>query len=106
MSSIGVFRDLAGFFLPIGYVGAAIAVLCAIVAAVALARGAAGVSGGAVAVWLVGAMLSLASGFAGVWIPALVSVGALIVALVAGGMLRGIVNAFAARPKPVLAAGS
>lgn len=101
MSSIGVFRDLAEFFLPIGYVGVAIAVLCAIVAAIALARGAAGASGGAVAVWLVGAMLSLASGFAGMWIPALISVGALIVALVAGGLLRGVVNAFAARPEPV-----
>ncbi|MGY1550305.1 hypothetical protein ACW5CM_00815 [Microbacterium sp. A588] len=96
-----MFRDLAEFFLPIGYVGVAIAVLCAIVAAIALARGAAGASGGAVAVWLVGAMLSLASGFAGMWIPALISVGALIVALVAGGLLRGVVNAFAARPEPV-----
>ncbi|MGM7670338.1 hypothetical protein [Microbacterium sp. A93] len=89
--------------MPIGIVGAVIAVLCALVAVVALARGSAGVGGGAVAVWIVGALLSLASGFSGEWIPALVAAGALVVALVLGGLLRGMVSAFAVRPKPVRA---
>lgn len=99
MSSLGVLRDLSEIFLPIGIVGAAIAALCAFVVMIALVRGAAGVVGGAAAVWVGGALLSLASGFTGDWVPALVAVGSLVVALVVGGMLRGVVAAVMSRPK-------
>lgn len=89
--------------MPIGIVGAVLAVLCALVAAAALARGSAGICGGAVAVWIGAAMLSLASGFSGQWIPALVAAGALVSALVLGGVLRAVASTIAARPKPVRA---
>ena len=99
MSSLGVLRDLAEFFLPIGVVGASIAALCAIVAMFALARGAAGVVGGAGALWIGGALLSLASGFAGDWTPALVAAGSLVAALIVGGVLRAGVVALTSRPQ-------
>jgi len=99
MSTIGMVRDLSEVFLWIGSAGAGIAVLCALVALFALARGAAGLAGGAVAVWIGGAMLSLTSGFSGQWIPALVATGALVVALVVGALLRPVVRSFEARPK-------
>lgn len=101
MSSVGVLRDLAEFFLPIGIIGGALAVLCAIVAGVALARGAAGLCGGSAAVWIGGAMMSVAAGFSGVWIPALASVIALAAGLVLGGVARTVMRVFEARPQPV-----
>lgn len=99
MSTIGVLQDLTGFFLSVGIAGAGIALLCALVALIALARGSAGVTGGAVAVWIGGALLSLTSGFSGEWIPALVAGGALVLALVLGALARLAVRAFQARPK-------
>ena len=101
MSSIGVLRDLAEIFLPIGFAGAAIAVVCAILAAVALARGAAGLAGGAVGCWIVGGMLSLTAGFAGQWLPVMVAGGALITGLVLGAVTRAVVRRLPARPTPV-----
>ncbi|WP_441898311.1 hypothetical protein [Microbacterium sp.] len=95
-------RDFTEVFLWIGFAGAGIALLCALVALAALARGSAGLVGGAVAVWIGGALLSLTSGFSGQWIPALIAMGALAVALVVGGMLRPVVRAYAARPKAEL----
>lgn len=100
MSTIGVVRDLAEVFLWIGLAGAGLALLCAIAVVVALALGAAGVTGGAVAVWIGGAMLSLTPGFSGQWIPALVAAGALVAALVLGAIARMVVRRFEARPKP------
>lgn len=100
MSSIGVVRDLSEFFLAVGYVGAGIAVLCALIAAVALVRAAAGLCGGAVAVWIGGALLSLAAGFSGEWMPSLISIGALVVALTLGGLARAVVRGRPERPKP------
>lgn len=99
MSTIGMVRDLSEVFLWIGSAGAGIALLCALVALFALARGAAGLAGGAVAVWIGGALLSLTSGFSGQWIPTLVATGALTGALVVGALLRPVVRAFEARPK-------
>ena len=99
MSSIGVLRDLSGFFLSVGFVGAGIAVLCALVAAVALARAAAGLCGGAVAIWIGGALLCLAGGFSGQWMPPLISVGALAAALVLGGVARAVIRALPERTK-------
>lgn len=99
MSTIGMVRDFAEFFLWVGFAGAGIAVLCALIALFALARGAAGLAGGAAAVWIGGALLSLTSGFSGQWIPAIVAVGALVIALIVGGVLRPVVRAFEARPK-------
>ncbi|MGO2746537.1 MAG: hypothetical protein ACTIAO_08045, partial [Microbacterium sp.] len=66
----------------------------------------AGVTGGAVAVWIGGALLSLTSGFSGQWIPALVAVGALALALILGAVARVAVRAFQARPKPERAQAS
>lgn len=102
MSSMSALRELAAFFLPVGFVGAGIAVLCAIVAGVALARGAAGLSGGAAAVWIVGAMLSLAAGFSGQWIPTAAAGAALIAALVLGAVARVLLSRRPARPEPIV----
>jgi len=100
MSTLGVVHDLTAFFLLIGTVGAGIALICALVAMIALARGAAGVAGGAVAVWIGGALLSLTSGFSGQWVPALVAVGSLVLGLVVGGVARAVVRDYRSRPKP------
>lgn len=99
MSSIGLVRDLSELFLWVGIAGAGIALICAIVALIALAMGAAGVAGGASAAWIGGALLSLASGFSGQWVPAIVAAGGLVVALVLGAVARSIVQAFERRPK-------
>lgn len=99
MSSLSALRELAAFFLPVGFVGAGIAVLCAIVAGVALARGAVGLSGGAAAVWIVGAMLSLAAGFSGQWIPTAAAGAALVAALVLGAIARALLSRRPARPE-------
>ena len=108
MSTIGVVRDLAGFFLWAGIAGAGIALICAIIVGVALAIGNAGLAGGAGAVWIGGALLSLDAGFSGQWIPALVAVGALIVALVVGPVVRSALTVFVRRhprapEKPIIA---
>ncbi|UYO97059.1 hypothetical protein OED01_15890 [Microbacterium sp. M28] len=95
-------NELAGLFVPIGVAGAVIAVICAVIALVALARGSEGVVGGAIAAWIVGAMLSAAAGFAHNWIPALVAGAALVVALTAGGIVRAILVRRPVRePKPI-----
>ncbi|WP_152545437.1 hypothetical protein [Microbacterium sp. CH12i] len=91
-------NDLAAFFLPIGFIGAAIAVLCALVAAVALARGAAGLTGGAVGLWIVGAMLSVTAGFSGNWLLLAISAGSLIAALVLGVVARSLLRLIPERP--------
>ncbi len=99
MSSMSALRELAAFFLPLGLVGASIAVICAIVAGVALARGAAGLCGGATAVWIVGALLSVAAGFSGQWIPIAAAGAALLVALVLGALVRLASNRRPVRPE-------
>ncbi|MFC4138157.1 MULTISPECIES: hypothetical protein [unclassified Microbacterium] len=83
--------------MPIGIGGAVLAVICAIVAGVALASGAAGVFGGALGVWIVGMLLSLAASFASVWAPVIVSGAALVVALVLGGIVHAVMLSAPAR---------
>lgn len=99
MSSMSALRELAAFFLPVGLTGAGIAVICAIVAGVALARGAVGLCGGATAVWIGGMMLSIAAGFSGQWIPTVAAGGALVAALVIGGLVQVVLNRRPARPE-------
>lgn len=99
MSSMSVLRDLAEFFLPVGWVGGVIAAICALVAGVALARGSAAFAGGSVAVWIGAALASVASGFAGQWIPAIIAGGSLVAALVLGLVARGVISLIAARPR-------
>jgi len=106
MSSMSALRELAAFFMPVGFIGAGIAVLCAIVAGVALARGAAGLCGGATAVWIGGMMLSIAAGFSGQWIPTAVAGGALVAALVIGVLVRAVLRRRPARPERPEPAGS
>src|SRR5690606_22787986 len=59
-------------------------------------RRAAGLAGGAAGVWIVGALLSSASSFADLWLPLLVSLAALGVALVIGTILRVVVRSVSA----------
>lgn len=92
MSTIGVVRDLTEFFLSAGWVGAALAALCALVVLIALARGSGAVAGGAAAVWIGGALLSLTAGFSGQWWPAIVAGASLAAALVLGGGVRLLVR--------------
>lgn len=100
MSTIGIVRDLAEIFLWVGIAGAVLASLCAVAVGIALAAGSAGFAGGAGAVWIGGALLSLTSGFSGQWLPALAAAGALIAALVLGPVARAVLRRIPARPKP------
>lgn len=100
MSSLAVSNTLASIFVPIGIIGAVLAVICASVAGIALARGAAGLFGGALGVWIAGALLSIATSFAGAWLPVVISLAALTVALVLGGIARAV---FASLPPRVAA---
>lgn len=85
--------DLAAVLVPIGVVSAVIAVLCAVVAGIAITRRASGLCGGAVGVWIPAAMLSATAGFASQWLPLLVSAAALVGMLVLGGVVRALMNA-------------
>lgn len=100
MTTQALTSAMAAVFVLIGIAGAALAVLCAIVALVAVAAGRGGPSAGAVGVWIVGAMLSVASGFAGDWRPASVAVAALAAALILGAVLRPSVRLLAGRMNP------
>jgi len=93
MTTLRVASDLAAVMVPIGYVGAALAAICAIVAAIAIIRGAGGLTGGAVALWIVCALMSVAASFASVWTPLILAGGALVAMLVIGFVVRAIVNA-------------
>lgn len=93
MTSSRVASELASILVPIGVVGAVLAALCAIVAGVAIMRGAAGLAGGAVGLWIPSAMLSTTASFANQWTPLLVSGIVLVTMLVIGAVARGIVNA-------------
>ncbi|PRB18518.1 hypothetical protein CQ042_04320 [Microbacterium sp. MYb62] len=79
--------------VPIGYVGAALAAICAIVAAIAIIRGAGGLTGGAVALWIVCALMSLTASFASVWMPLILAGASLAAMLVIGFVVRAIANA-------------
>lgn len=91
MSTLAMTHTLAALFVPIGIAGTVIAVLCALVAAIAVSCRAAGLAGGAAGVWIVGALLSWASSFAHLWTPLFVSLGALSAALVVGSLMRGLI---------------
>lgn len=93
MTSSRVASELASILVPIGVAGAVLAALCALVAGVAIMRGAAGLAGGAVGLWIPSAMLSSTASFANQWTPLLVSGIVLVAMLVIGGVVRGIVNA-------------
>ncbi len=56
-------------------------------------RGAAGLAGGAVGLWIPSAMLSSTASFANQWTPLLIAVATLVAMLVIGGVARSIVNA-------------
>lgn len=92
MTTAGIARDLAGFLVPIGWIGAALAVIAAIVAGVAIARGAGGLSGGAVGVWIPFAVLSSTASFATQWTPVIIAGAALAATLVLGGVVRAIIR--------------
>lgn len=91
MTTAALARELASFLVPIGVAGAVIAVMCALVAGVAVARRAGGLSGGAVGVWIPAALLSSTAAFTNQWMPLTVSGIALVASLVIGGLVRMIV---------------
>lgn len=62
--------------------------LCAVIAGVAIARGAGGLAGGAVGLWIPAAVMSLTASFANQWIPLIVAGAALVGMLVIGAVLR------------------
>ncbi|ALX65929.1 hypothetical protein [Microbacterium sp. XT11] len=93
MTSSRVASDLAAVLVPIGVVGAVLAALCAIVAAVAIVRGAGGLCGGAVGVWIPCALVSSFAGFANQWIPLIVAGAALAGSLTIGAVVRSLASA-------------
>lgn len=97
MNTTRVASDLAAVMVPLGYAGAVFAVICALVAAVAIVRGNGGLTGGAVGVWIVCALLSLVASFASDWLPPILAGSALVVLLAAGGVVKWIVSATSAR---------
>ncbi len=80
------------------------AVLCAVIAGIAIARGAGGLAGGAVGLWIPAALLSLTASFAQQWTPLIVAGAGLVGMLVVGGVLRAIIGSAdsraSARPVP------
>lgn len=92
MTTLRMASDLAAVLVPIGYAGAVIAAVCAVVAAVAIVRGAGGLAGGAVGIWMVGALMSVTASFASQWTPLLAACGALVAMLVIGGVVRAMVG--------------
>jgi len=92
MSTLALTKALASLFVPIGMVGTGIAVICAVLVAYAIARGAAGLAGGGAGVWIVGALLSLLASFATQWMPFIIAAAALGAALVVGLAARGVVS--------------
>lgn len=93
MTTLGVARDLAAILVPIGYVGAALAAVCAIVAAIAIIRGAGGLVGGAVGLWIVCALMSFTASFANQWLPLIAAGASLVGMLVIGGIVRAMLTA-------------
>lgn len=93
MSSFRLVSDLAAFMVPFGIIGAALATVCAIVAGVAIIRGAGGLSGGAVGIWIPCALMSFTASIVDQWLPLAVSVAALAAMLVIGGVVRSILSA-------------
>ena len=93
MTTMRMASELAAVMVPIGYVGAAFAAVCAIIAAIAMIRGAGGLTGGAVGLWIVGALMSAAASFAREWTPLILAVAVLVAMLVIGGVVRAIITA-------------
>lgn len=106
MSTLAVTNTLVSVFVPIGMAGAVIAIVCALVAAFALMRGSAGLAGGAVGVWIVGAMLSMTASFAALWTPLIVASAALGGALVIGAIGRHVITRKPAAAPVVVAAAA
>lgn len=104
MTSSRMAHELAAFLVPLGFFGAAVAVLCAVVAGIVIARGAGGLAGGAVGLWIPAALLSLTASFAQQWTPLIVAGAALVGMLVVGGVLRAVIGSAesraSARPAP------
>jgi hypothetical protein len=90
-------HELAAFLVPLGIIGAAVAVLCAVIAGIAIARGAGGLAGGAVGLWIPATVLSLTASFAHEWTPLIVAGAALVGMLVVGTVLRVIIGSAASR---------
>lgn len=93
MTTLRMASDLAAVMVPIGYAGAVLAAIFAIISAVAIVRGAGGLAGGAVGLWIVGALMSFAASFAREWTPLIVACASLVAMLIIGGVVRAIVNA-------------
>ena len=93
MTTFRLASDLAGVMLPIGIVGAALAAVCAVVAGIAVMRGAGGLTGGAVGLWIFFALLSFTASFANQWLPLIAAGAALVSMLTIGGVVRAIVGA-------------
>ncbi|GGM34135.1 hypothetical protein GCM10010489_01110 [Microbacterium saperdae] len=83
---------MAAVLVPIGIIGAALAAVCAIVAGIAIMRGAGGLIGGAVGLWIPFALLSFTASFANQWMPLIAAGAALAAMLILGGVVRAIVN--------------
>lgn len=92
MTTMRVANDLAAVMVPIGVIGAALAAVCAIVAGIAIMRGAGGLIGGAVGLWIPFALLSFTASFANQWLPLIAAGAALGAMLILGGVVRAIVN--------------
>ena len=93
MTTFRMASDLAEVMVPIGIAGAVFAAICAVVAGIAIMRGAGGLTGGAVGLWIVGALMSVTASFANQWMPLLAACAALVAMLIIGGVVRGIVSA-------------
>ncbi|MFS0894621.1 hypothetical protein [Microbacterium sp. 179-I 3D3 NHS] len=102
MSTWGGTRQLAEVMVAIGIAGAVLAAVCAVVAAIAIIRGAGGLSGGAVGLWIACALVSVTASFGDQWMPLLASCAALAAMLVVGGVVRAIVDAAGRERRPRL----
>ncbi len=88
MSTLAIQHHIAGILVPFGVTGAVIAVTAALLAAIAFALRGTGLGGVASAVWVCGAILSAAAGYAGDWVPLLVALSPALIAAAAFGIRR------------------
>lgn len=94
---MALWLDLATILTPLGIIGVVVAVASALYAGVTFAADAADHAGIASALWLMGTILSLCSGFVGDWLTPLLALAAYPVSLALVGASRVLLRAVRGR---------
>lgn len=92
MTIIPLFRALTALLIPVGQIGVGVAICGAIALMIALIVDAAGFAGGAAALWLIGAMLSMGLWYSGDLLSPVAAAVVLPAAIGAGSACRWVVR--------------